>query len=149
MSAKVDEKMSLRACEGGTRGVEGATPARAQSPESAGDWRKIWLPPQLIKAILKLIKATNAKAVRIGRPTRTVGGYELSIWLWWTGDVKKVVDTLDRVDDIKDESVHIKFVSRDFDCYNDELIHVIADVYFFDDMWKLFFDTLQNLKEEW
>ena len=37
MCASVGERMSLKACEGGARGVEGATPARAQSPESAGE----------------------------------------------------------------------------------------------------------------
>ena len=37
MSEETNERISLSLCDGGARGVEGATPARAQSPESAGE----------------------------------------------------------------------------------------------------------------
>jgi hypothetical protein len=141
--------------KGSTRGFEDVTPAHVQSPESAGErvrkkisageeiWgERVWLPPQLIKAINQLIKATNAKAVGFGKPTRIVGGYELSIWFWWTGDVKKVLDNLNHIVDLEEGDVHIRFIKKGFDYYNDDLIHVIVNVYFFDDMWKLFFNIL-------
>jgi hypothetical protein len=47
MSANVDEKMSLRACEGGARGCDPSSPARGGvAPESAGQirWKRIaWI----------------------------------------------------------------------------------------------------------
>ena len=99
---------------------------------------KIWLPPQMIKFISKLIKATNAKAFAIDEPVPIIGGYQMSIWLWWTGDVMQTLFNLDRVDDLHENHVHIKIVSRGFDFYTDDLIQVLVNVYFFADMNELF-----------